>query len=352
MSDWLMRVIKAEAKQLISLAAEDLELRADLRALAREILAATEETGVQHEPVRGDSHTSAAEELCEPEANATIDETAEPLRELTLGRPVTSGGKPGGGSASVVVSRGGVEKDELGEIESRCRWKAEAAGWALERVLRSREGNDRSEEDPPSDPRIAERVEKFIDCYYWAKPAEPSGQADLALLDDAGGSFEALAEGLASARTALERNQSAKAVERVLSLVAEAQSAVRNALKRLGVTDDPDQLEVFEWVKATAARHRIYLKRFMRADDAGGSCRLGGSPRAHRSNGGERATLAATGGRSRTNQRTLEAHRSRREPGAGMAGGHSNRGRTGCWRNRSEQPRNPQLALAGDRGSS
>jgi hypothetical protein len=27
-------------------------------------------------------------------------------------------------------------------------------------------------------------------------------------------------------------------------------------------------LEVFEWVKATAARHRVYLKRFMRADDA------------------------------------------------------------------------------------
>ncbi len=268
MSDWLMRVIKAEAKHLISLAAEDQELRADLRTLAREILAATEETGVQHEPVRGESRSSAAEELREPEANATIDETTEPLRELTLGRPVASRGKPGWEPASGIVSRGGAEKDELGEIERRYRCKAEAAGCALERVLRSREGNDRSEEDPPSDPRIAEWVEKFIDCYYWTKPAEPSGQADLALLDDAGGSFEALAEGLMSARMALERNQSAKAIERVLPLVAEAQSAVRNVLKRLGVTDDPDQLEVFEWVKATAARYRIYLKRFMRADDA------------------------------------------------------------------------------------
>ena len=43
MSDWLMRVIKAEAKQLIALAADDDELRADLRALANEILAATED---------------------------------------------------------------------------------------------------------------------------------------------------------------------------------------------------------------------------------------------------------------------------------------------------------------------
>ena len=41
MSDWLMRVIRAEAKNLIALAAEDEELRADLRSLAEEILAAT-----------------------------------------------------------------------------------------------------------------------------------------------------------------------------------------------------------------------------------------------------------------------------------------------------------------------
>ena len=53
----------------------------------------------------------------------------------------------------------------------------------------------------------------------------------------------------------------------MLPLVTEAQSGVRAALKRLGAPDDVDQLEVFEWVKATAARHRIYLKRFMRADD-------------------------------------------------------------------------------------
>ena len=42
MSDWLMRVINAEAGRLVELAAEDDELRADLRALAESILAATE----------------------------------------------------------------------------------------------------------------------------------------------------------------------------------------------------------------------------------------------------------------------------------------------------------------------
>ena len=53
----------------------------------------------------------------------------------------------------------------------------------------------------------------------------------------------------------------------MLPLVAEAQSALRAALKRLGAPDDPDQLEVFEWVKTMAARQHVYLKRFMRADD-------------------------------------------------------------------------------------
>src|SRR5271157_731887 len=42
MSDWLMRTIRAEARRLLELAADDGRLRADLRALAEEILAATE----------------------------------------------------------------------------------------------------------------------------------------------------------------------------------------------------------------------------------------------------------------------------------------------------------------------
>jgi hypothetical protein len=42
MSGWEMKIIAAEAHRLIALAAEDAGLRADLRALAQEILAATE----------------------------------------------------------------------------------------------------------------------------------------------------------------------------------------------------------------------------------------------------------------------------------------------------------------------
>jgi hypothetical protein len=72
---------------------------------------------------------------------------------------------------------------------------------------------------------------------------------------------------LAVAGSILEKNQGTKVLERILPLVAEAQSALRAALKKLGAPDDAEQVETFEWIKVTAARHHVYLKRFMRADD-------------------------------------------------------------------------------------
>ena len=259
MSDWLMRVIRAEAKHLIALAAEDEELRADLRALAEEILAATQD------PAGSDG--SATVDPAESGSETTIEEEVEPLRELTLGRPVPARGGPDAGSTLPSVSRTGAAEDELAEIESRCRWKGEAARWAVERLLRGREGNDRGNLDPPMEPKVAGWSDRLTDCFYWLKSSGSSEQADLSLLENVGGCFEALAEGLASARTILEQSRGAKVLERMLPLVAEAQSALKAALKRLGAPDDADQLEVFEWVKASAARHRVYLKRFMRADD-------------------------------------------------------------------------------------
>ena len=57
-------------------------------------------------------------------------------------------------------------------------------------------------------------------------------------------------------------------LERALKLLAEAQSSLRQSLRNLRAPDDADQLAVYEWLRATAASHRIFLKRFMRADDA------------------------------------------------------------------------------------
>jgi hypothetical protein len=277
MSDWLMKVIKAEAERLIALSTEDDELRADLRALAQRILAATEDSEITAEavpanPTPGSAPTlSIAERMSESETTsetgkADDESTDEPLRELTLGRFTPSAGA----QRTVLTTRPQIKTryDEIADIEARCRWKAEADRWAAERLLRIREGSDLPHADPQPEPAMVEWADRLTDSFYWVKSSESSDRADLSLLFDVGGCFETLAEALALVRARLEKNtDNQKAWERLLPLVTEAQSALRAALKRVGVSDDPEQLEVFEWLTATAARHHVYLKRFMRADD-------------------------------------------------------------------------------------
>ncbi len=115
---------------------------------------------------------------------------------------------------------------------------------------------------------MIEWADRLTDCFYWSQSSPGSQQADLSLVDDVGGSFEAVADALALVRLIQEEHpENPRGLERSLPLVAEAQSTLRAALERLGAHNDPDQMEVFEWLKVTAARHHVYIKRFMRADE-------------------------------------------------------------------------------------
>jgi hypothetical protein len=272
MSAWEMKIITAEARRLIGLAAEDADLRAALRALAREILAATETPDPQAEPTPAVPPTQAAPANAadavshdpakpEPTQGDRVPER-EPLRELTLGRraaPPTQAPHPPGRSA-----RPEADVDDLGRIESRCRSKAEAARRAAERQRRALEGTDPQVEDAPADPEIAAWAGRLTDCFYWQDAPDIERPPDIALLDDVGGCFEAVADGLSLVAECGGRRG---AIERAMPLLAEAQSMLRRALRHLQAPDDPDQLAVYERVREIAARHRIYLKRHMRADD-------------------------------------------------------------------------------------
>jgi hypothetical protein len=278
MSDWLMRVIKAEATRLIELAALDNELRADLRALAEAILAATEGQGVKSNDAPSASPSvpkqasiAAAAVTKSPAAHGVAqsdaEQTAEPLRELTLGRSALSTSNPR--SLSTATPQPRTTHDDLVELDARCRRKSEAARWAAERLRRIREGKGFQIENPLLDRDMVEWADRLTDCFYWMKSSESSEQADLGLLDDVGGCFESVAESLALVRALLEkRSGGPRILERALPLVTEAQSALRAAFQRLGAPDDPEQLEVFEWLKSTAARNHVYIKRYMRAGDS------------------------------------------------------------------------------------
>ena len=130
-------------------------------------------------------------------------------------------------------------------------------------------GNGFPVETPPMRPRDGRLGQStdgllFLDERFRTSRSKPICQ----LLDNVGRCFETVAAALAFVRVELEEHPgNQKVMERSLPLVSEAQSALRAAVQRLGAPDEPDQLAVFEWLKVTAARHHVYIKNFMRADE-------------------------------------------------------------------------------------
>ncbi len=186
----------------------------------------------------------------------------EPLRELTLGRS-----RPASDTSNRPEPRSSpIDKGaaDLESIAAHCRAKADAARWAAERQRRIREQYGWTDEGAPADPAIVEWAEKLTDSFYWANAADASGLPDIALLDHVAGCFETVAEALAFVKDERDRHGG---LERALKLLAEAQSSLRQSLRNLRAPDDADQLAVYEWLRATAARHRIFLQHFMRADE-------------------------------------------------------------------------------------
>jgi hypothetical protein len=186
----------------------------------------------------------------------------EPLHELTLGRSHPSHDHP-----KVRTGPDAPADESQAEPESlaaRCRGKAEAARWAAERQRRIHERDEAPDRDAPTDPAMKKWAEALSDVFYWASADDPADTPDVSPLDQVGGCFEALAEALLLAGDAQGRRGGP---ERALPLLAEAQSAVRRSLRRLKVPDDPDQLAAYQWVRDTAARHHVFLRRFLRADD-------------------------------------------------------------------------------------
>jgi hypothetical protein len=157
---------------------------------------------------------------------------------------------------------------DLARIEARCRLKAEGARWAAARQRHIREGDDFQDEIAPADPEIVAWADQLTDCFFWLNSPAASQPADISLLDAVGGCFETVAEAIALVRGMRDDSGGHRGrFEQALHLTAEAQSALRAAVQSIRGPDDPDQLHVFEWLKATAARHHVYIKRFMRADD-------------------------------------------------------------------------------------
>ena len=238
-----------------------------MRALAEDILRATERSppeATTPEAVRAPDRK--ADEPRDPtnagSAQVGQAEAVEPLRKLTFGR---SRSYPIGlQHAAVETTQSFVSDDGLGEIESRCRFKAEGARRAAARQRQIRDGGKPQAELAAEDPEIVAWADLLTDHFYWMN-SPPSQPVDIALLDNVCGCFEAVAAAVA---LVIDKGTIRPGrLEQSLPLIAAAQSALRAALLGIHLPDDPDQLQVFDWLKRMAAQHHIYIKRHMRTDD-------------------------------------------------------------------------------------
>jgi hypothetical protein len=239
--------------------AADPELRARLREFGRALIAlAADPEPVAAEPTPVPAEPPPAAAPPEPIAAAATADLPAPVRPGRPAEPEWSAGwqpEP-------------IADDELPVIAARCRLKADGARWAAERQRRLREGADFRTEIDPLDKEIVERARGLPNCFLWMcykhnpAPDEFPRYADLAGCFDATAAAAELLAGLTSDPPRPDM------VEQALAAAAEAQSALRTAVARVGhPTPDNDQVRLFRWLGDAAAARGIWLSRHMRLTD-------------------------------------------------------------------------------------
>ncbi len=193
-------------------------------------------------------------------------EKAEPVSEL-LPR-LTLGQRTPGPAVSYPERFSTPEGHDLAQLETRLRMKAEGARWAARRRELLRSDAPFDTEIEPMDRDIIVRAKAIPDCFLWMNhPSSPSPE-DLSLYEDLARCFECVADMLVILRTIQSAANAVRTeFELALDLLAEAQSALRTAVERLGAATDTDQIKVYNWLRVTAAENQFYIRRHFRAED-------------------------------------------------------------------------------------
>lgn len=159
-------------------------------------------------------------------------------------------------------------------IARRCRLKARALRWQRERIARL--NADECEAVSAADRELIDAARREPDCFLWmCRPDYHAARTD-ADLDEAAGSYDALAEAAeltAGADEACAANPSDPLVRDAMLLLGEAQSSLRVTVERADVKrEDPDQGLAFFWLRRETAARGVYvphLQYAMPADPAG-----------------------------------------------------------------------------------
>lgn len=292
MSLSLLKSLSILADRFVELAERDESFRLALRDLARAVLDATEvpSPDTDRDPGPGpgvvsehpaaadqpatpaavlesaeeprsdsDSETDAESDSIEVSATAATEDrddasgeseptpSAQPLPELTLGRSLP----PSPPLASKFPNQWRPTPAIHSLVPQRCRLKARACRAMIARP-----------DQPEALEEVIDEAATAKHCRLWMldlRDPRPDPEA----LDRLAGCFEALAETV-DAMTRLARSGREPERDRaLLELVAEAQSALRVAANRVGHLNDPDQMDIYNWLRKTTRSEGVYLERYM-----------------------------------------------------------------------------------------
>jgi hypothetical protein len=284
LSESLAYVLKAAVRGLAALAEHDPELRRSLQCLAAVIRdrdanapeAAGQPAGSPELSPNPDPAAPAEAVEARPAVTVTAVPSEAPKAAPHCGERVDLSPlfkpHPPPPVADEVVRRVaaslGPAEDDLPLIEARCRMKAAGARWAAERRRREDRGEDYYTQIAPNDREIIARARSIQDCYLWMNNPRFQVPADLDVVEQLGGGFEALADALRlSAMLFPEREAYPRLFAESLVLLAEAQSALRAVAASIYNMKDRDSEEVFTWLRTVTAEHGILVERHMRRDD-------------------------------------------------------------------------------------
>jgi hypothetical protein len=180
---------------------------------------------------------------------------------LTLEPGPAAAGESPPEEGAAAKRRGTPLSAALDHVAERSALKAEACMFAAQ-----------ARSVPPNGPEHAaleareaalfQRARELPDCYLWPldKKRPP---VDVAVLQRCALCYENLSAAAQLTLRELPADDQAPPPQRLMSLLAEAQSSLYAVLQGAGVRGERDQLQVFAWLRERTDLHRIYLPRFM-----------------------------------------------------------------------------------------
>lgn len=161
-----------------------------------------------------------------------------------------------------------VSDTDLQWIPQRCRLKAEACRWKLERRRLMEAGRKFADDIEPRDKELIARAKALPDCFLWMNWQDGPAVGENTAWDALADCFETLGETVATLQEVLAvADEFPDLLKEMLFFTAEAQSAVRSGAREVEYDDEPEQDRTYNWLKRTAAERGQYISRYMRVDD-------------------------------------------------------------------------------------